>query len=81
MELLLVRCAEGPSQLERDPESPRRLDVLSVFANQADLSSRDAFVFEVVGQPANGARAVRSDGYHERGGYSVSDQELGDLPR
>jgi hypothetical protein len=48
LEVGLVRRAEGPAELERDPEGARRLDLLGVLADQADAGGRDAFRFEVV---------------------------------
>ena len=53
------------TELERHPERSRRLDDLGVGADQADTGGRYTFVFDEVGQYANGGRAARSDGYKQ----------------
>ena len=59
--------AERPAKRKTDPQGAGRFDNLGMFANQTDLGGGDSFLFQVVGQPADGARAVRSDRHeHDR---------------
>lgn len=68
----IVGDTKGSAKREADPQSPRWSDLFAVFADQADLRGADTLVLQVVGEPADGARAVRSDRYQQDGAYPVS---------
>ena len=47
--------------------------------NQADLGGAESFLFEVMGQPANGARACRSNRHQDRRVHALTFHQAGDL--
>ena len=61
MVLPLDRLEELADQGKSDPERPGWLNLLGVLPDQADLGGGDAFILEIVREPAHGARAVWSD--------------------
>jgi hypothetical protein len=61
LELRIIGVAQRPAQRKTDPEGTGRPDGHGVFFDQADLGGGDSFFFKIMGQPADGARAVRSD--------------------
>ena len=66
-------------QRERYPERSRWVDLLGVLANQANARGRESFSFEVVSKPADGARALWSDGHQNYGGHTVVVKKLAHL--
>jgi len=63
----VIRFAKWPPERKTDPESPGRLDPLGMFLDQTDLGGGDAFILQIMGKPADRARAVRSDRYQQDG--------------
>ena len=57
----VIRDSKRTPELEGHPERPRWLDLLGVLADEADLRRGNALFFNVVGEPAYGARAGRSN--------------------
>ena len=47
--------------------------------NQADLGGAESFLFEVMGQPANGARACRLNRHQDRRVHALTFHQAGDL--
>lgn len=62
LELWIVRVTQRSAEWKTDPEGPWRSDGLGLFFYQADLGCGDSFRFKKMSKPADGARAVRSDG-------------------
>jgi hypothetical protein len=67
LEGCIARDTQGTTQLKRYPQGTRRFDGYGVFAYQADLRGRDAIGFEIMCQPAYGARTGGSNRYQENG--------------
>jgi hypothetical protein len=65
LESWVVGPAEWPTERKTDPQGAGRLDNFAMFADQTDLGGGDSFLFKVVGQPADGARAIRSDRHEQ----------------
>jgi len=50
------------TELERHPESPRRLDNLRVGPDKTDTGGGYTLILDIMSQYANGGRTARSDG-------------------
>ena len=62
MEWRVIGSAERAAQIEWHPQGARGSDLFGVEPYQAYLRRRDPGCFEVMCQPAHGARAQGSDG-------------------
>ncbi len=74
-----MRRPEGAAQFKRDPEGPRRLDLLAMLPNETYAGRGNRFALDVVAEPADGARTKRSDRDQKRGCNAVSLQKATDL--
>src|SRR6266851_2875386 len=77
LERRVVRGAERPPKLERNPQCPRRFGVLGLWPDQADRDRRDPLFLEIMPQRAHGARAERSNGREDDGVDVVALQTPG----
>jgi hypothetical protein len=63
--------AERPSEFEGHPQGARWLDLGRMFPYQADLGRGQPVSFEIMRQPANGARTGGSDRHEQDGVHLV----------
>ena len=61
LELLVFRSAQRSAELKRNPQGAWRANFLAMQPDEADSYGRNAFLLEIMGERAHGARAERSD--------------------
>ena len=66
----IIRRAERTAKIERHPKGARWAKKGGVLTDEAEPGGRDAGMFKVVGDRANGARAIWSD-RHQQGGVDL----------
>ena len=77
LEIRFVRRAERAAKFKWHRQRARWLDFLGMLADQTDLRCRDTLIFEIMCQPANGARTLRSNGAEDDNVDIIRLEDLG----